>query len=396
VAISSIGVSFIGAGFAVSGLSSAIGILSSTVILLTSSFAGLGVAIFAGLISPLGIATLSVTAILAITNDLTVAVTDLATSAKNDLGGAFDDAKNNFNLLKQAILAGEIELAFKILASSIKLFFLDAFKSITNSFAEWVALTNSSLNNIAVSFQQTFLFIKQLWTRLRLVFSEVSDALAGAFLSVLPKIENLFIGIVTKIKLLWVDIKGLIEGGIKFTKGDISGAKKTFTDLLAEREKIQKEADKEIKSNLSLSFGKIESDLTKQLKSDIDGITKEIDRLEKGALDFTLAAFSVADDSKAETDQAIKDAKQEIKFLGLVAKQTAQKQLLANEEKKKEDKEAAKVFKSLIPKFGQLAETGSSGALKLFGNTNPLVKEQQQANKTLAQIALNTSKIEVR
>lgn len=391
------GVAFIGAGFAIGGLSSIIGVLTSSVLLLSSTFVGLGAALFTGLISPLGIATLAMTSILLLTTDLADGISDLSDSASNDLSRAFTDAKSNFDLLKQAVLAGDLKLAFSILATSIKLFFLDAFKSIINGFAEWVALTNSSLNNIAVSFQQTFLFIKQLWTRLRLVFSEASDALAGAFLKVLPKIENLFIGIVTKIKLLWLDIKGLIEGGIKFTKGDISGAKQTFTDLLAEREKIQKEADKEIKSNLSLSFGKVESDLTKQLKSDVDGITKEIDRLEKGALDFTLAAFSVADDSKAETDQAIKDARQEIKFLGLVAKQTAQKQAEANEEKKKEQDSTKDAFKSLIPKFGQLAEAGSSQALKLFGSSNnPLVKEQQQANKTLAQIALNTSKIEVR
>lgn len=397
VALSAIGVSFIGAGLAIGGLSSIVGVLTSSVLLLSSSFIGLGAALFAGLISPLGIATITIAGILSLTTNLSSAISNLANSARNDLGGAFDDAKDNFDSLKKAVLAGELKLAFKILAKSIKLFFLDAFRSITNSFSEWVALTNSSLNNIDTSFQQAFLFIKQLFTKLRLIFSETSDFLASAFLKVLPKIENLFIGIVTKIKLLWLDIKGLIEGGIKFTKGDISGAKQTFTDLLAERDKIQKESEKEIQSNLKLKFGDIESDLSKQLKKDIDGISKEIDRLEKGALDFTLAAFAVADDAKADTDQSIKDAKQELKFLGLVARQTAQKQLEAGEAQKKGAIEAGKALKSIVPKFGQLAEAGSSQALKLFGSSNnPLVKEQQQANKTLAQIAQNTNAIEVR
>ena len=340
---------------------------------------------------------LIVAALISSITDFKSSLSDLADGARNDLGGAFEDAKNNYDSLKQAVLAGDLKLAFNILAKSIKLFFLDAFKTIIQGYNEWVALTNSAINNVTTSFQQAFLFIKQVWLKLRLVFSETSDALAGVFLKVLPKIENLFVGITTRIKLLWLDIKGLIEGGIKFTKGDISGAKQTFEDLLKERDKIQKEADKEIQSNLSLSFGKIESDLSKQLKSDIDGISKEIDRLEKGALDFTLAAFDVADDANAESNQAIKDAKQELKFLGLVARQTAQKQAEAAEIQKNGAVEAGKAFKSIVPKFGQLAEAGSSQALKLFGGSNnPLVKEQQQANKTLEQIALNTRNLEVR
>jgi hypothetical protein len=395
--VSTIGVSFIAAGFAIGGFSSVLALVTASVSTFSAVVLTLGGALFAGLISPLGLVTVALASVLLLTDNLSSSISDLADSAKNDLSGAFKDAKDNFDSLRSAVLAGDLKLAFNILAKSIKLFFLDAFKGITNGFAEWVALTNSSLNNVATSFQQAFLFIKQLWVKLRLVFSETSDSLAEAFLSPMATLENLFIGITTRIKLLWLDIKGLIEGGIKFTSGDISGAKQTFDDLLIERDKIQKESEKEIESNLKFGFGEIESDLSKQLKKDIDGIAKEIDRLEKGALDFTLAAFAVADDAKADTDQSIKDAKQELKFLGLVAKQTAIKQQEANKTTKDIGKDSANAIKSLMPKFGALVETGSGRAFKLFGTqNNPLVKEQIKTNKTLLVIANNTEGLTVK
>ena len=396
-ALSVAGLAFIAAGAAVGSFASIFSFLSSLVITLTTSFLALGSAIGVGLISPLGIAALAITNILLYTTNLGSAISDLGTNAKDDLGGAFLDAKSNFDLLKQAVLAGDLKLAFSILATSIKSFFLKAFNSIIGAYDEWVALTNSGLNNIKVSFQQAFLFIKQLWLRLRLVFSETSDALASAFLKVLPKVQNLFIKVITKIRLLWLDITKLIEGGIKFAEGDVRGAKETFDALLEERARIKAQAEEKIKSNLELSFGDVESNLTKQLKKDIDGISKEIDRLEKGALDFTVAGFEVADDQKAAREAQIKKLEQDLQFLGAVAKQAAEKQQAGAEVQKKGVEEVAKAFKSIVPKFGQLAEAGSSSAIKLFGSSNnPLVKEQKQANKKLDQLILNTNALEVR
>jgi len=70
------------------------------------------------------------------------------------------------------------------------------------------------------------------------------------------------------------------------------------------------------------------------------------------------------------------------------------------EEKEKEQKPEDKTgdaIKSIIPQFGSLVETGSAAALKLFSsNQNPMVKEQQQANKKLDQLILNTNTLEVR
>ena len=152
-----------------------------------------------------------------------------------------------------------------------------------------------------------------------------------------------------------------------------------------------------ILTNLELSFGDIESDLTKQLKKDIDGISKEIDRLEKGALDFTVAGFDVVDEQKDAREAQIKKLEQDLQFLGAVAKQTAAKQQAGAEVQKKGVADVAKAFNSIVPKFGQLAEAGSSSAIKLFGSSNnPLVKEQKQANKILSTIAENTGGLTVR
>lgn len=388
-------------GFALIGVGSSLSFLVGAINLAIAAFASLGVVGSAAIIainSPLAIAAALVFSILANTTNLIDSIADLGASVEQDLGGAFNKAKSNFDLLKQAVLAGDLKLAFSILATSIKLFFLQAINSMSNAWSEWVALTNSSLNNIKVSFQQTFLFIQELWTRLRLVFSKTSDALAGAFLKVLPKLQNLFIKFTTRIRLLWEDIKGLIQAGIALKEDGIGGAKEVIDNLLAEREKIKAEAERAIEANIQLSFGDVESDLTKQLKKDVDAIAKEIAKLEKDALDFTNASFAVADDDKAARDAQLTKLNDIIKFDKLVLRQLQRRNQLAEDEGgDKNGKGAADAIKSIVPKFGQLAEAGSSAAIKLFGSSNnPMVKEQQQSNKILNQIAVNTSGIEVR
>ena len=300
--------------------------------------------------------------------------------------------------MQKAVATGDLKLAFSVLATSIKTFFLKAFNSIINAYDDWVALTNSGLNNVAVSFQQAFLFIKQLWLKLRLVFSETSDALASAFLKVLPRIQNLFVSIITKIKLLWLDIKGLFAAGIKVSKGNLSGAKEILMDVLKEREKIKATAEAQIQANLKLSFGDVESELSKKLRSDINGIEKEINRLEKGALDFSIASADVADDQKAERAARLKELEQTLLFLKKVTDQRTARQADGQQgQQDGQNKDVANAIKSIAPQFGSLVETGSSAALKLFAsNQNPMVKEQQKTNKTLQQIAENTNGLEVR
>ena len=394
VILTGLGLSAIVAGSAIGSLTSIVSALG-VALTLTGS---IGAASFAALISPLGIITLALTNILLYTTNLGNAISDTADGARSDLSGAFKDAKNNFDLLQKAVATGDLKLAFSVLATSIKTFFLKAFNSIINAYDDWVALTNSGLNNVAVSFQQAFLFIKQLWLRLRLVFSETSDALASAFLKVLPKIQNLFVSIITKIKLLWLDIKGLFAAGIKVSKGNLSGAKEILMDVLKEREKIKATAEAQIQANLKLSFGDVESELSKKLRSDINGIEKEINRLEKGALDFSIATADVADDQKAERAARLKELEQTLLFLKKVTDQRTARQADGQQgQQDGQNKDVANAIKSIAPQFGSLVETGSSAALKLFGsNQNPMVKEQQKTNKTLQQIAENTNGLEVR
>ena len=394
VILTGLGLSAIVAGSAIGSLTSIISALG-VALTLTGS---IGVASFAALISPLGIITLALTNILLYTTNLGNAISDTADGARSDLSGAFKDAKNNFDLLQKAVATGDLKLAFSVLATSIKTFFLKAFNSIINAYDDWVALTNSGLNNVAVSFQQAFLFIKQLWLKLRLVFSETSDALASAFLKVLPRIQNLFVSIITKIKLLWLDIKGLFAAGIKVSKGNLSGAKEILMDVLKEREKIKATAEAQIQANLKLSFGDVESELSKKLRTDISGIEKEINRLEKGALDFSIASADVADDQKAERAARLKELEQTLLFLKKVTDQRTARQADGQQgQQDGQNKDVANAIKSIAPQFGSLVETGSSAALKLFGsNQNPMVKEQQKTNKTLQQIAENTNGLEVR
>jgi len=387
-------------GFSLIGIGASFSTLVGAVNLAISAFASLGVVGSAAIIainSPLSIALALTFAILANTTNLIQSIGELGASIESDLGGAFADAKNNFDSLKQAVLAGDLKLAFQILSISIKSFFLKAFNSILGAYDEWVALTISGINNVKISFQQAVLFIQQTFLRLGSVFFQVGDALGSAFLKVVPRIQNLFVRLTTRIRLLWLDIKGLVEAGINFSQGDISGAKEVLQNVLNEREKIKQEAQETIKTNLEFNFGEIESDISKKLKNDINAIKTEIDRLQEDKLNFAVAAFQGADEERAIREARIAELGQELKFLGLVAKQQSRNIQEAGQAQVQAGQELKKSFKSIVPRFGELAEAGSSQAIKLFGSSNnPLVKEQQQTNKKLDQLIVNTNGIEVR
>ena len=110
-----------------------------------------------------------------------------------------------------------------------------------------------------------------------------------------------------------------------------------------------------------------------------------------------MGLFDAADASKASRDDAIKKLEDQLVSLGKGVEQAEAINKAKTASDKKATEETRQAFKSIVPKFGQLAEAGSSAAIKLFGSpNNPLVKEQRQANKILSTIAENTDGLTVR
>ncbi len=397
VALTAIGLSFIALGSAVGAFATIVSTSISILGSLAAAITTVGGVLVTFLASPLSTIVILVGSLVAATNDLKGQLIDLAGAAQKDLGNAFLNAKDNFDLLKRAVLAGDLKLAFQILATSIKLFFLEAFDSILDKWTDYVTATRSGLNNVITTFKQAASLVKGYFLEVALVLQQTGDAVVSAFTSPLTTLQNLFVRITTRIKLLWVDIKGLIEAGIEISSGSVSGAKEVLEDVLKEREEIKKQAEEKIQLNLDLDANVITSDSTKAIQEAIRENKKSFSELADDANDFTLGLFKASDESKAARDEATKKLQDQLKSLGLEVKkaEVANKQKTASD--KRATEETRQAFKSIVPKFGQLAEAGSSAAIKLFGSpNNPLVKEQRQANKILSTIAENTDGLTVR
>ena len=397
VALSAIGLSFIALGASVGAFATIVSTSISILGTLAGAVTTLGGILVTFLASPLTTIVILIGSLIAATNDLKGQLIELADTAEKDLGGAFDNAIANYDLLKRAVLAGDLKLAFQILATSIKLFFLEAFDSILDKWTDYVTATRSGLNNVITTFKQAASLVKGYFLEVALVLQQTGDAVVSAFTSPLTTLQNLFIRITTRIRLLWLDIKGLVEAGIELSDGGISGAREVLERVLKEREDIKNEAEKQIQLNLKLDANVITSDSTKAIQEAIKENKKSFDELSNSANDFTLGLFDAADASKAARDVERQKLEEQLKSLGLEVKkaEVANKQKTASD--KKATEETRQAFKSIVPKFGQLAEAGSSAAIKLFGSpNNPLVKEQRQANKILSTIAENTDGLTVR
>jgi len=397
VALTAIGLSFIALGSAVGAFATIVSTSISILGSLAAAITTVGGVLVTFLASPLSTIVILVGALVAATNDLKGQLIDLAGAAQKDLGNAFLNAKDNFDLLKRAVLAGDLKLAFQILATSIKLFFLEAFDSILDKWTDYVTATRSGLNNVITTFKQAASLVKGYFLEVALVLQQTGDAVVSAFTSPLTTLQNLFVRITTRIKLLWVDIKGLIEAGIEISSGSVSGAKEVLQDVLKEREEIKKQAEEKIQLNLDLDANVITSDSTKAIQEAIRENKKSFSELADDANDFTLGLFKASDESKAARDEATKKLQEQLKSLGKGVEQAEAINKAKAESDKRTTEETRQAFKSIVPKFGQLAEAGSSAAIKLFGSpNNPLVKEQRQANKILSTIAENTDGLTVR
>jgi len=331
--------------------------------------------------------------------DLKSLFKDVGTSITNDFGKAIETAKGSFDALKQAVLAGDLKLAFKILTTSIELFFRQSFKSILGYWDGLVGDFLLGINFITTAWQKFILKVDGLFIGLEITGSKTVDTIISTFSEAASTLNIIFIQITTEIRTLWLGIKALFKAGLRIGDGDISGARQVFEDLEKAKADIRKEADKAIESELKLDF-KGDSIKTENLKKTLAGNRALQDDLLKKSAEQEIKIISDLNEKTDARDLQINKTIDDLKFFSLVARQQANKQKEFIDEQanaQNDQKNAANAIKSIIPKFGQLVEAGSSQSLRLFGsNNNPLVKEQQKSNKILNQIAVNTNAIEVR
>jgi hypothetical protein len=394
-AITAFGLSVIATGIAIGSLTTIVTAVTSALILAKTA----AIAFFTSFAAPLTGVAILIGVIVNRIVDLKTLFKEVGTSITNDFGKAIETAKGSFDALKQAVLAGDLKLAFKILTTSIELFFRQSFKSILGYWDGLVGDFLLGINFITTAWQKFILKVDGLFIGLEITGSKTVDTIISTFSEAASTLNIIFIQITTEIRTLWLGIKALFKAGLRIGDGDISGARQVFEDLEKAKTDIRKEADKAIEAELKLDFkgDSIKTENLKQLLVGNDALYQDV--LKKSA-EQEIKIISDLNEKTDARDLQINKTIDDLKFFSLVARQQANKQKEFIDEQanaQNDQKNAANAIKSIIPKFGQLVEAGSSQSLKLFGsNNNPLVKEQQKSNKILNQIAVNTNAIEVR
>jgi len=326
--------------------------------------------------------------------DLKTVFKQLGDTVSSDFASAIGVAKDNFDLFKRAVAAGDLKLAFQILATSAELFFRQSFSSISNLWDGLVGDFLLGINYITTGWKKFILNVDALFIGLEIAGSSAVDTLVNTFSEAASTLNIIFVGITSEIRMLWLGIKALFKAGLKVGKGDIRGAKEIFQELEKEKDNIRKNAEDAIDAELKLNF-KGDSLKTKNLKNLLGANDSAYEDVLKESAEQEIKIISDLNDKTKAQDTKIENLINELKDLGL-AVGVAEKKLKTGAtdalEQSGDNKSTVNAIKSIAPQFGSLVETGSSAALRLFSsNQNPMVKEQQKTNNTLDKIAENTS-----
>jgi len=394
VALSALGISAIATGIAIGSLTTIVTAVTSALVLAKTA----AIAFFTSFAAPLTGVAILIGVIVNRIVDLKTLFKEVGSAVTNDFGKAIDTAKGSFDALKQAVLAGDLKLAFKILTTSIELFFRQSFKSILGYWDGLVGDFLLGINFISTAWQKFILKVDGLFIGLEIAGSSMIDSIINTFSEAASTLNIIFVGITTEIRALWMDIKALFKAGLRVGKGDISGAREVFEQLEKEKADIRKEAEKTIEAELKIDF-EGDSIKTENLKKTLAGNRALQDDLLKKSAEQEIKIISDLNEKTKAQDTKIDQLIKEISNLGTAAeaaKNSLNKTAKDNESSTLKNRDALKAIKSMGPQFGSLVETGSSAAIKLFSsNQNPIVKEQQKSNQILSTIAENTDGLTV-
>jgi len=302
--------------------------------------------------------------------DLKTVFKQLGDTVSSDFASAIGVAKDNFDLFKRAVAAGDLKLAFQILATSAELFFRQSFSSISNLWDGLVGDFLLGINYITTGWKKFILNVDALFIGLEIAGSSAVDTLVNTFSEAASTLNIIFVGITSEIRMLWLGIKALFKAGLKVGKGDIRGAKEIFQELEKEKDNIRKNAEDAIDAELKLNF-KGDSLKTKNLKNLLGANDSAYEDVLKESAEQEIKIISDLNDKTKAQDTKIENLINELKDLGL-AVGVAEKKLKTGAtdalEQSGDNKSTVNAIKSIAPQFGSLVETGSSAALRLFSS----------------------------
>jgi len=309
------GLAFILLGTAASGMASTFGAVAAVLSGVGTAIGLLG-SLLGALLSPIGLVIAGITALAA----KLITSTDVGTQALDFLKGAFgqlkDEALSAFGGIADALAAGDISLAAKILWLSLKL--------------EWQKGVNA-LNQVWVTVKEFFLstwtdavfgaakIATNAWAGLQSAWTETVDFLADAwtlFTTGLTKTWNHAVGFIRK---AWVKLKSLFDSDIDAQREiarintEITGKNRAAEEArnkgILQREQQRKQRLSEIEGQRTGTLAELQQQQTATQQKRRDQFASDLSRSEQ-ALAEARRAWQQAIEQASRKRQAA-DAKQQ-------------------------------------------------------------------------------------
>ena len=298
-----------------------------------------------------------------------------------DLKKAFDGASDSYAAFSAAIKAGDLEKAFDAVVLGLELAFLTSFDSILVAWEDFKTVWIVAMTEIRTTGESAFLSIKTSALSAMLDMAKASsgwvDSFVEGFKVLLFEAERVFI------KLKNLALNAALEIALISPEERID--RQEINDESARLEVAQLELD-DAKRQITQGFiSPLIEAISKTLGEDLG----RLEDIESGkVIDDLIDSLLDLDQSSAKARQsAIELIKAQLQAI----EANAIKKSTSEDDAEKEDILAGIKTPKQV-NFGQLAEAGSSAALKLLaGNDSPLVGLQKKANKTLELIQKQTN-----
>ena len=220
--LSGLGISAIIAGSAIGSLTGIVSAVATALTFITGLPLGVLAVSFVAASTAIGLVLLNL-------DKIKAKFTEVSNVIKKDFSGAIEQGKDSIELLKRAVATGDLSLAFEVLAASIELFFRQAFSSVITAWNTASATILLTLNTLRTQWKTWSTTVTGYVLDFYLFLSKGADNIFNIFKSPLTLLENLFIRIFARIKMIWIEVKGLIEAGIKILSDkDLRGAKEVL------------------------------------------------------------------------------------------------------------------------------------------------------------------------
>jgi len=393
-----LGGSFIGVGLLAGGFSAAVTGITSALVILKGSVLAIGGVITAVLASPLTSVAIILTSLIAKFADFNGVAKATTEAVSKDFKTAFATGRENFDLLVDAIKSGQLQQAAKIASNGVKLALLQAFDTPIRTAIKVLAVLKQALNGLGSGFDKLALSGVKFTLIVSKAASTGADAIYNAYRIAFLRIKQALILVGAGLRSVFLGITSDVKAAIEIASLNTKGAE--VIRKVAEQER------KNLASDAQKAVAKIEESIKKKFKSEFTV------KLESGIAKLNKSTAKVDADRAKRDDQIINIAAKQLMSLddlkGLFSKNVidAGRVVKDNQAKAGDSKavnentnkigEIVNRLRSQNNQFGQLVETGSSQAIKLFGqNNNKNLKELQGIRQGIDAVVENTAGLRV-